>query len=71
MLVDCDAVLFCFDVNSQDSFYALSELFQMKMQLEYNLIEESGTVDADEDDDDDESEELKELSAAMSTLSMS
>jgi len=27
MLADCDAVLFCYDVTSQESFYALSHLF--------------------------------------------
>lgn len=53
MLTDCDAFIFCFDIASQESFYSLSSLFQMKLQMEY----------ATEDDDDEE-----EMPAAMATL---
>ena len=31
MLADADAVLFCYDVSNQESFFELSSLFQLKM----------------------------------------
>ena len=31
MLLDADALLFCYDVTNEESFFALSSLFQMKM----------------------------------------
>lgn len=31
MLADCDAVIFCYDVTSQESYFSLSSLFQMKI----------------------------------------
>ena len=36
MLLDADAVIFCYDVTNEESFYSLSELFQLKMQAEYS-----------------------------------
>ncbi len=36
MLSDCDATLFCYDVTGEESFFALSSLFQRKMQMEYS-----------------------------------
>ena len=59
MLTDCDAFLFCFDLTSQESFYQLSELFQMK--LEIDLFGE----DRGESEDDS-----LQRSASMNTLSM-
>ena len=41
MLQDCDAVLFCYDVTSEESFFDLSSLFQLKMQMEYSMAEEA------------------------------
>ena len=35
MLAEQDALIFCYDVTNQESFYSLSKLFQMNMQLEY------------------------------------
>mmetsp|Transcript_16349 Transcript_16349/g.22096 ORF Transcript_16349/g.22096 Transcript_16349/m.22096 type:complete len:181 (+) Transcript_16349:914-1456(+) len=62
MLLDCDAVLFCYDVTSQESFYALSNLFQVNMLLEHALTEEAGAGGNDTDEED--------LTAAMATLTM-
>ena len=44
MLLDADAVIFCYDVTNEESFYSLSELFQLKMQAEYS-------TGADDNDD--------------------
>lgn len=41
MLENCDAFLFCFDLTNMESFYSLSELFQMK--LEIDLFGENGS----------------------------
>ena len=35
MLTEQDALIFCYDVTNQESFYSLSKLFQMNMQMEY------------------------------------
>ena len=40
MLSDADAVLFCYDVTNEESFFALSALFQLKMQMEYSTMED-------------------------------
>ena len=55
MLSDADAVLFCYDVTNEESFFALSSLFQLKMQMEYSTME---------DDTEDYS-----MQSAMDTLS--
>ena len=55
MLSDADAVLFCYDVTNEESFFALSSLFQLKMQMEYSTMA---------DDTEDYS-----MQSAMDTLS--
>ena len=35
MILDADAILFCYDVTNEESFFTLSKLFQMKMQAEF------------------------------------
>ena len=55
MILDADALLFCYDVTNEESFFALSSLFQMKMQVEYSQN------DGEEEDDN-------EAMSAMATL---
>lgn len=31
MILDSDALIFCFDVTNEESFFSLSSLFQMKL----------------------------------------
>ena len=38
MMADADAILFCYDITNEESFFALSALFQMKMQMEYESV---------------------------------
>lgn len=47
MILDVDALLFCYDVTNEESFFALSSLFQMKMQVEYSQ-NDGGEEDEDE-----------------------
>lgn len=47
MILDADALLFCYDVTNEESFFALSSLFQMKMQVEYSQ-NDGGEEDEDE-----------------------
>ena len=56
MILDADALLFCYDVTNEESFFALSSLFQMKMQVEYSQN------DGEEEDDN-------EAMSAITTLS--
>ena len=56
MLADADAILFCYDVTSEESFFSLSSLFQLKMQMEYS----SSSQEAQDD--------LDMMPAAMATL---
>ena len=71
MLADADAVLFCYDVANQESFFSLSSLFQLKMQMEYNTVPENNknsinnaAMGIDEADQDD----YQNMPAAMATL---
>jgi len=56
MILDADALIFCYDVTNAESFFALSSLFQMKMQVEYSQN------DGEEEDDN-------EAMSAITTLS--
>ena len=59
MLSDADAVLFCYDVTNEESFFALSSLFQLKMQMEYSTMA----------DNNNEAEDgYESMPAAMATL---
>ena len=64
MLQDCDAVLFCYDVTSEESFFALSSLFQLKMQMEYSSVMDNTN------DDESGDNMIGGMPAAMATLNL-
>ena len=59
LLQEVDAVLFCYDITNEESFFGLSQIFQFKMQMEYSQEAE---------DEENEKEQFESMPAAMATL---
>ena len=63
LLQEVDAVLFCYDITNEESFFGLSQIFQFKMQMEYSTL--AGNEDENEQNNEDD---FGAMPAAMATL---